>query len=80
MRAGPVRREVCRGKLAGQQRAGDAPVQVPGEPEDASRAARGAAGIPVDRATWRQIRESAAAVGFDGAELDAWTQRCEGAA
>ncbi|RAB79840.1 malate/lactate/ureidoglycolate dehydrogenase, partial [Burkholderia multivorans] len=33
-------------------------------------------GIPVDRATWRQIRDSAAAVGFDEAELDAWTQRC----
>lgn len=56
--------------------AGDAPVQVPGEPEEASRAARGAGGIPVDRATWRQIRESAAAVGFDDAALDAWTQRC----
>ena len=56
--------------------AADAPVQVPGEPEEASRAARGAGGIPVDRATWRQIRESAAVVGFDEAELDAWTQRC----
>ena len=43
---------------------------------EASRAARGAGGIPVDRATWRQIRESAAVVGFDEAELDAWTQRC----
>ncbi|MDR5667805.1 Ldh family oxidoreductase, partial [Burkholderia cenocepacia] len=61
-------------------RAGDAPVQVPGEPEEASRAARGTAGIPVDRATWRQIRESAAAVGVDAAEFDAWTQRCEASA
>ncbi|KVP02235.1 hypothetical protein [Burkholderia ubonensis] len=33
-------------------------------------------GIPVDRATWRQIRDSAAAVGFADAELDAWTRRC----
>lgn len=40
------------------------------------RAARGAHGIPVDPATWRQIRDSAAAVGFADAELDAWTQRC----
>ncbi|EML1597659.1 malate/lactate/ureidoglycolate dehydrogenase [Burkholderia cenocepacia] len=60
--------------------AGDTPVQVPGEPEEASRAARGTSGIPVDRATWRQIRESAAAVGFDAAELDAWTRRCEASA
>ena len=60
--------------------AGDAPVQVPGEPEEASRAARGAGGIPVDRATWRQIRESAAAIGFDEAETDAWTQRCRASA
>ncbi|MBU9221985.1 malate/lactate/ureidoglycolate dehydrogenase [Burkholderia multivorans] len=56
--------------------AGDEPVRMPGEPEEASRAARTAAGIPVDRATWRQIRDSAAAVGFDEAELDAWTRRC----
>ena len=56
--------------------AGDAPVQVPGEPEEASRAARGAGGIPVDRATWRQIRESAAAIGFDeaGRRVDAALQ------
>jgi uncharacterized oxidoreductase len=53
---------------------------MPGEPEEASRVARGADGIPVDRATWRQIRESAAAVGFDDAELDVWTQRCTEAA
>ncbi|KWE43557.1 hypothetical protein WL76_32165 [Burkholderia ubonensis] len=33
-------------------------------------------GIPVDRATWRQIRDSAAALGFADAELDAWTRRC----
>ncbi|KVD93394.1 hypothetical protein WS63_07705 [Burkholderia stagnalis] len=37
---------------------------------------RDAGGIPVDPATWRQIRGSAAAVGFAAAELDAWTQRC----
>ena len=60
--------------------AGDAPVLMPGEPEEASRAARGAHGIPVDRATWRQICESAAAVGFVDAELETWTQRCTGAA
>jgi uncharacterized oxidoreductase len=58
--------------------AGDAPVQMPGEPEQASRVARTAEGIPVDRATWRQIRDSAAAIGFDDAALDAWTRRCTG--
>ncbi|GBH28466.1 malate/lactate/ureidoglycolate dehydrogenase [Burkholderia vietnamiensis] len=61
-------------------RSGDAPVQMPGEPGAAGRAERLAHGIPGDRPTWRQIGDSAAALGFDAAEFDAWTQRCVGAA
>jgi uncharacterized oxidoreductase len=41
------------------------PVMMPGDPERAARAKRGAEGIPVDEATWRQIVESAAYVGVD---------------
>ncbi|KVU38448.1 hypothetical protein WK65_21380 [Burkholderia ubonensis] len=53
-------------------------LSVPIDPNafDAADAERGADGIPVDRATWRQIRDSAAALGFADAELDAWTRRC----
>ncbi len=39
------------------------PVLVAGEPEHASRAQRLADGIPVERATWDQLREAAASVG-----------------
>jgi hydroxycarboxylate dehydrogenase B len=39
------------------------PVLVAGEPELASRAARLAAGIPVERATWDEILAAAASVG-----------------
>ena len=54
--------------------AGDAPVQVPGEPEEASRAARGAGGIPVDRATWRQIRERRRSASTKPTRVDAALQ------
>jgi uncharacterized oxidoreductase len=43
------------------------PVLVAGEPERESRATRIAEGIPVDPATWDQLREAAASV---GASLD----------
>ncbi len=39
------------------------PVLVAGEPERASRAGRVADGIPVERATWEQLRDSAESVG-----------------
>ena len=39
------------------------PVLVAGEPELASRARRLAEGVPVERATWDQIRAAAATVG-----------------
>lgn len=39
------------------------PVLVAGEPEAESRAARGAAGIPVDDAIWEELRVAAASVG-----------------
>jgi uncharacterized oxidoreductase len=41
----------------------DLPVLVAGEPELAARAARAAGGVPVERATWEQLREAAASVG-----------------
>jgi uncharacterized oxidoreductase len=41
------------------------PVLVAGEPELASRARRLAEGIPVERAAWEQIAETAAALGVD---------------
>jgi uncharacterized oxidoreductase len=40
------------------------PVLIPGEKERNTRAARSAAGIPVDDFTWRQIAERAARVGY----------------
>jgi len=43
----------------------DEPVLVPGEPERASRAARGRDGIPIDATTWRQIGACARAVGLE---------------
>jgi uncharacterized oxidoreductase len=39
------------------------PVLVAGEPEDRSRAARLASGIPIDEVSWRQIRAAVTAVG-----------------
>lgn len=39
------------------------PVRVPGDTETASRAQRGAAGIPVDTTTWHQITKCAQALG-----------------
>ncbi len=39
------------------------PVRVAGEPEAASRAARIAAGIPVDGAIWEELRAAAVSVG-----------------
>jgi uncharacterized oxidoreductase len=41
------------------------PVLVPGEPERASRAARIASGIPIERATWDEIHAAAASVGIE---------------
>ncbi len=40
------------------------PVLVAGEPERAARAKRTAEGVPVERATWDQIREAAESVGM----------------
>ena len=42
----------------------DAPVLVPGEPEDAARTARGRDGIPVDDTTWAQLVAGAASLGL----------------
>jgi len=40
-------------------------VQVAGDPERASRAARSAHGVPVDAATWREILQAARKLGVD---------------
>jgi hydroxycarboxylate dehydrogenase B len=41
------------------------PVLVPGEPERASRSTRVASGIPIERATWEEIRTAAGSVGVE---------------
>ncbi|KAA2244122.1 malate/lactate/ureidoglycolate dehydrogenase [Salinarimonas soli] len=43
-------------------------VRLPGEPERSNLAARRAGGIPIDAATWSQIRESARSVGSSVAD------------
>ena len=44
---------------------GAAEILIPGEPEARMERQRRAGGIPVEDATWRQIREAAAEVGID---------------
>lgn len=46
------------------------PVQLPGEPEQASAAERLANGVPLDDATWGSILEAARQVGMNQSELD----------
>jgi uncharacterized oxidoreductase len=46
------------------------PVLVPGDPERATRADRGANGIDVDPETWSQIKDRAALFGLERAEMD----------
>jgi uncharacterized oxidoreductase len=51
-------------------------IYAPGEPEDERREERGANGVPIDRTTWRQIRDAAEEAGMSEAEIAAF----EGAA
>jgi uncharacterized oxidoreductase len=44
-------------------------VRLPGDPERESAARRAADGIPIDDATWAQLREAALSVGLDEATL-----------
>ena len=44
-------------------------VLLPGEPELARRAERSAHGTPVDKATWKQISDTARAVGMTDARI-----------
>jgi uncharacterized oxidoreductase len=53
--------------------AGTDRIYEPGEPERVTRAQREAEGIPVDPATWTQIREAALAVGMSEEEATRWT-------
>ena len=45
-------------------------VRIAGEPERESRARREREGIPVDDATWKEIRAAAAKVKLDPARVD----------
>jgi uncharacterized oxidoreductase len=46
-------------------------VRLPGDPERETRAARLAAGIPVDPKTWQEVLNAAAQAGLPEAELAA---------
>jgi len=52
--------------------AGTERIYEPGEPERLTRAQREAKGIPVDPATWTQIREAALAVGMSEEDARRW--------
>ena len=45
------------------------PVLVPGDPERATMAKRGAEGVPIDDETWREILEAAELVGLSAEEI-----------
>ena len=47
------------------------PVLVPGDPERATRAERGAEGVPVDEETWAEMVGAAESVGISRAEIEA---------
>jgi uncharacterized oxidoreductase len=47
-------------------------VRLPGDPERESAARRGAEGIPIDDATWAQIKDSALSVGMTEVEFAAF--------
>jgi len=53
-------------------RSGEAPIQVPGEWEDANRIARDREGIPLDSTSWQQICQAAREAGMSEAELAAF--------
>ncbi len=56
---------------ASPPREGFGAVQVPGEPERASRRRRSAEGVPVDATTWQEILLAAASLGVDPAAVNA---------
>jgi uncharacterized oxidoreductase len=53
--------------------AGVSQICEPGEPERLTRAQREAEGVPVDPATWAQIRDAALSVGMSEEEVARWT-------
>lgn len=57
--------------------AGTERLYAPGEPERATRADREAHGIPVDPATWQQIRHAALAAGVQKEQVDSWSARLQ---
>ena len=52
-------------------------ILAPGEPERAMRAEREAHGVPVDPATWQQIREAARAVGMPAEQIERWSRHLQ---
>ncbi|MFM0339610.1 malate/lactate/ureidoglycolate dehydrogenase [Paraburkholderia fungorum] len=50
-------------------------IYEPGEPERVTRAQREAEGVPIDPATWAQIRAAALAVGMSEAQAGEWFAR-----
>ncbi|HEV3422929.1 MAG TPA: malate/lactate/ureidoglycolate dehydrogenase [Paraburkholderia sp.] len=52
-------------------------IQAPGEPERATRAQREAQGVPVDPATWQQIRDAALATGMPVGQVERWSMHLQ---
>lgn len=52
-----------------ERRDGASAVQLPGEPERATRARRLRDGVPIDPATWEQVGEAGESVGLPAADL-----------
>ncbi|HEX3634261.1 MAG TPA: malate/lactate/ureidoglycolate dehydrogenase [Paraburkholderia sp.] len=52
-------------------------IYEPGEPERVMRAQREAEGVPVDPATWAQIRAAALAVGMSAEQAERWSAKLQ---
>lgn len=52
-------------------------IYEPGEPERMMRAQREAEGVPVDPATWAQIRAAALAVGMSAEQAERWSAKLQ---
>jgi uncharacterized oxidoreductase len=59
---------------ASPRSAGVEQIYAPGEPEEARRAERGAAGVAIDPTTWRQIREAAEKAGMATSEIETFAE------
>lgn len=57
---------------------GDAPIQIPGEWEDANRQIRMQEGVPIDATTWQQICTAALQAGMPQVELEGYQAQVKG--